>query len=1182
MATYEFLEIPEARSPEHADIVLADPSDRNARCFTHYAYAIGSSERQWARLAERRGIDFSLLRNWPDLFARNPDLQARLVAGDPYWPGKSALTDKGSENFGPHTAMRLGALELLANLFSGRIAANDKDPFPHQLAFQQHMRAQQEIQRVLLADEVGLGKTIEVGLVLRDLLIARGSLDQFSCLYLTSGGLVEDACNKLREVMRGSLDGQAVVETVNSFAGYGLGNTRGVQVASLHAARLYTTQQRKDKSLPKVRVAPDILVIDECHHCACEVTLANEQRIMASDVTRAYQAAFQLINGVFWPDSAPPKLVLLLSATPFRSRPQFVNLLKLLTHNMATDRKDGKFNAFHEETTAETLGAALRDTESRACVVWRQQTDSGVERWRGGRLFPNLKIVRPHRASDGTPKLAATSHDYLSRMELIKKTVANVSREHGTTFGGFAIAQLEKKLTSSSLAGACWIFSWCAHHCEWSTQKQFEADSSPGTEAMRALIVEISRRLASFSKSDARHADVVFPSEGFTFLATSLSKPGKISDIYKFASDLRRADSDEETSAFVATSEQVAELANHGVSLLRAGGFGAVDDGTDGPVSTAFGVENAKLNWLVEMLERYPSERFLVFTESLQTCSIITSAIAKCAQLVGSMGLEARNDVVSRFRSGQLRVIVATSAADEGIDLQASNRVVHWDLSTSPATLMQRNGRAARLGQVADVTAYYLIMAGTHEERRDQALADRFTDLGIEDEGLRLKILGVLDEKEEERLAQAVDANQEGAVGEILRAAKGENEEMERELSLLRTSLNWHYVLDRDALASRLERWNRIGLPDHVSADLSFGEKAWTRPVFGEVSTTEPALAKVATLQSGEIKQRITFDPEYQVFASAAAKDFRLAGLRPWTRRYDERAGTTKLRPDPTADLLGELSGSLARLRGADFAILPAAALARLPKLGGASWLLFATHPMREAETAQGEGQARYLTCYPFSRDLTAPIVTDGLSAEDVDKLIQLLEEQALAPDFALDEVSRSAASEVGRHLGGWLSSARQIGAGALFEEPRYFLPIPVALVQVVAEGERPALAGRARKLARSDDPIDKAGADLLSACLRQNRITLVDTIELARRLGTSEGDTFAALQRLARPSSANLVRYFVEHAVGVRRAISQEEVLNRIATLRGSRDGLREWMETVEVIWAPPGFNSEDTGGEL
>ena len=92
------------------------------------------------------------------------------------------------------------------------------------------------------------------------------------------------------------------------------------------------------------------------------------------------------------------------------------------------------------------------------------------------------------------------------------------------------------------------------------------------------------------------------------------------------------------------------------------------------------------------MLEEYPESRFLVFTEILQTCEIITKALPRISdKLTGSMGDSEREKVVRRFRGEEkpsIRVLVATSAADEGFDFQVANRVVHWDLSSSPAVLM--------------------------------------------------------------------------------------------------------------------------------------------------------------------------------------------------------------------------------------------------------------------------------------------------------------------------------------------------------------------------------------------------------------------------------------------------------------------------------------------------------------
>jgi superfamily II DNA or RNA helicase len=180
--------------------------------------------------------------------------------------------------------MRLGALELLANIFSGRITASDKDPFPHQLALQQYMKSHQtQVQRLLIADEVGLGKTIEVGLVLRDLLVAQGYSRPLRCLYLTKGGLLDDVKLKLQSVIPG-VDGESIVQVEKSFVEYG-NRTDGIHIASMDAARRYVKKVQK-KKLP-TGVSPEILIIDEAHHCASEDDLTSPQRIGLKATTRA-------------------------------------------------------------------------------------------------------------------------------------------------------------------------------------------------------------------------------------------------------------------------------------------------------------------------------------------------------------------------------------------------------------------------------------------------------------------------------------------------------------------------------------------------------------------------------------------------------------------------------------------------------------------------------------------------------------------------------------------------------------------------------------------------------------------------------------------------------------------------------------------------------------------------------
>lgn len=1023
---YDFFEVP-SHDGRGVDIIFADPGQPPMPSFVHYGFAVGSAASNWPELSARRGISLAELRNWELFERRHSDASNRLRAGTGYVPGESVLRGGVELNEYPsHTAMRLGALELIANISSGRITSNDKDPFPHQLALQQFMRTEQNrVQRILVADEVGLGKTIEVGLLLRDHLVARGSLDDFSCLYLTSGGLVEDAAQKLRSVLRGALGEQNIVNEVDSFLQFGRGTTRGIHVASMHAARRYTEQ---DKKSLVVGVKPDILIIDECHHCASDQRLTGVEAVSRSNATLTYVAAHQLVGGQFWRDSAAPRLVILMSATPFRNAEQFANLLRLLTHGV------DKFDAFSTKSDARRLIDVVRAPESKSVIVWRRQDDSTVRSWAGGRLFPNLRIVRPHRDE---PHSLVMTPEYLAIIGEIRTAIGQIMASHRAPFGGFATSQLEKKLTSSSIAGACYLFSWCIRHSSWPTQDAYRKDTSQTTESLRRLLVEISQRLATFDKqSTARHADVHLPSENTRFDARALSQGGTLPDIYRFHERLRE-DEAEDHPNFVADPDEISQITNLGLRLLRFS------------QENSSGVENAKLRWLGQMLQESPNARFLVFTESLQTCAIIQSAMPRIARtLTGEMGSSKRDEVVAEFRNPRspVRVLVATSAADEGFDLQVANCVVHWDLSSSPAVLMQRNGRVARLGQVADVTAYYLILPGTHEERRDSALLDRFATLGIDDARMQLKILGTLTEDEQIRLEEAIEANETKMIGDILRSAQQDNKQMDKNLQELSTSLEVVWVLDRKQLADRLRAWSKLGLPESEDVDLKFGHVSWQRPVFAEHSSVEDASAQVATIALGADRQQVTFDPEFKVF-SAESGHYALAGLRPWTlkTRSDH---LMEIRPDRGVDILGSLAASLARLPGADFTAIPRSTLvAQIPELQTARYLLFVTHPMREAETNGAARHEPYLTFHAFDGVCDEPFFTG--SAHHVHQLISLLEDDASRQRGPLSEESRKEFLLEAKRLRNWLKSRTQLGAASLFEVARYHLPIPVALVAV-------------------------------------------------------------------------------------------------------------------------------------
>lgn len=110
-------------------------------------------------------------------------------------------------------------------------------------------------------------------------------------------------------------------------------------------------------------------------------------------------------------------------------------------------------------------------------------------------------------------------------------------------------------------------------------------------------------------------------------------------------------------------------------------------------------------------------ERLVVFTEYLATLDYLRSRLqARYGEgdwlltLYGGMNDAERDAVKRAFNDprGPARLLVATDAAGEGLNLQRAARyLLHWDIPWNPARMEQRNGRLDRHGQERDVVIFH-------------------------------------------------------------------------------------------------------------------------------------------------------------------------------------------------------------------------------------------------------------------------------------------------------------------------------------------------------------------------------------------------------------------------------------------------------------------------------------------
>jgi ERCC4-related helicase len=233
----------------------------------------------------------------------------------------------------------------------------------------------------------------------------------------------------------------------------------------------------------------------------------------------------------------------------------------------------------------------------------------------------------------------------------------------------------------------------------------------------------------------------------------------------------------------------------------------------------------------------------------------------------GGMGEDTREEIKRAFNGSPaehpLRILIATDAAREGVNLQNHCAdLFHFDLPWNPSRLEQRNGRIDRKLQRADVVrCHYFVVDGRPEDKVLSTLVQKSqtiqSELGSLSQVLEARMARRLEEggirrrdADSLRLAlqnEKLEDERKQAVEEELETSRLRKEVLQRELEqlrkLLETSENALGLSNdrfRDALSCSLELLGSKPL-QHMNFD--DGGEAWTLPALDERLGADPTWA---------------------------------------------------------------------------------------------------------------------------------------------------------------------------------------------------------------------------------------------------------------------------------------------------------------------------------------------------
>ncbi len=129
-------------------------------------------------------------------------------------------------------------------------------------------------------------------------------------------------------------------------------------------------------------------------------------------------------------------------------------------------------------------------------------------------------------------------------------------------------------------------------------------------------------------------------------------------------------------------------------------------------------------------------EKLIIFTEHRDTLRYLTDKIRTLfgsedavVTIHGGMLRDERRKVEERFRQDkEVRILIATDAAGEGINLQRAHLMINYDLPWNPNRLEQRFGRIHRIGQTEVCHLWNLVSQETREGMVFQCLFNKLEE----------------------------------------------------------------------------------------------------------------------------------------------------------------------------------------------------------------------------------------------------------------------------------------------------------------------------------------------------------------------------------------------------------------------------------------------------------------------